>query len=785
MSIPTSQATPTSKTTQTVKTATAQAHTYLHSDTPRRGGYYLLTLLIELISATLRFLIVSALAFFLLTPVAMIGILIGINDYQDYVSFAGVFNASLADFIGDPIRAWIGVSVVIGLVLGFGMIVLSLFSLAEFQGGYTFTRFLLGARDMSQREQELYLSLLQEINEIAPKGTKGFTHAYVVDNPLSRTFLIGTTLYVSSGALEDRHALAIIAHEFGQLQRKVGGTIHALRLLVFPLFYVFLRNVRTWSTATKAGVKLPEEVSQTDLFFTVANAMLFFFLSLFGGGLGVWVTSPLWAKYFREEDYIADEFVVACGLRDELIEYLEQNRLFDTAVPYMMGWQPANESRLDRLVAEPPHSPSARPKPAALAYTRPQAQVTPSSQTTTKPEQVKQSGTPPPGTMGAVAATAKGQQITPQTIEKALIAVFEPKHAPPSSEALIDQDVFVLLGVEDGADEQKQEFLDELVQVVWDDFVEEEAPELLKEADRHKLQELYTGSKTKELSNQGVTVDFLNARIPDLDRHIVALAAELKRSLMEERVAGMRELYKADPKALATIAQAETLIMQDKWRSAAMLLNGLEDSGVSGLASVVLTDEKITTSEAPDVVYYPVPPELPLVEAKWYRGLKSGLASLRHNQSFSDLATTIASQLEERDSPLREGIPDPAAEQDVTQALNQLQQLLEQADQPAEYSALLTSCTHLLLTIGHYLPTLAQSDYVRSLLPEQQAFYTRYMTSRTGVAAIPTTDPRYTRARELMEQLHTVFLTRILPRIPNLSTLLTQVAERIEEEDAT
>lgn len=81
----------------------------------------------------------------------------------------------------------------------------------------------------------------------------------------------------------------------------------------------------------------------------MVNNLLFFLFSFAGGGLGVWVTSPLWARYFRERDYLADQFVVSCELKDELLEYLEEKRFYDTSVPYMLGWRPANEQRIDKL----------------------------------------------------------------------------------------------------------------------------------------------------------------------------------------------------------------------------------------------------------------------------------------------------------------------------------------------------------------------------------------------------------------------------------------------------
>ena len=81
----------------------------------------------------------------------------------------------------------------------------------------------------------------------------------------------------------------------------------------------------------------------------MVNQLIFFLFSITGGGLGVWLTSWLWAKHFREPDYLADGFVVQRKLKAQLVEYLEEKRFYDTSVPYMLGWQPANEQRVERL----------------------------------------------------------------------------------------------------------------------------------------------------------------------------------------------------------------------------------------------------------------------------------------------------------------------------------------------------------------------------------------------------------------------------------------------------
>lgn len=306
---------------------------------PNRSRLYALTMWIELASALLRFVLVSALALFVLFPIAVAVLIVQIN---------------LQNRLDGLLLAWVGISLLIGLIAGFGMILVSLQAYQGYNSGQWFTRFLLGARPMSSREQEYYSEALSTIasSDIDLNKKVYFGAVYIVDSPLSSVYLIGTTLYMTSTALQDKHLAVMVAHELGALQRNVGGTVLALRSLVFPVFYFFVRNLRTWSTGTRAGVKANEEISPTDLFYTVANAVLFFFLALFGGGLGVWVTAPLWARYFQQEVFLSDAFVLfECDLVEELVEYLEQNRFYDTAVPYMLGWLPANELRLDRLNA--------------------------------------------------------------------------------------------------------------------------------------------------------------------------------------------------------------------------------------------------------------------------------------------------------------------------------------------------------------------------------------------------------------------------------------------------
>jgi len=59
--------------------------------------------------------------------------------------------------------------------------------------------------------------------------------------------------------------------------------------------------------------------------------------------------SPFWSAYFRERDYAADQFVAKYDMKDEMMSYLERNCFYDTSVPFMRNWRPANEQRIDAL----------------------------------------------------------------------------------------------------------------------------------------------------------------------------------------------------------------------------------------------------------------------------------------------------------------------------------------------------------------------------------------------------------------------------------------------------
>lgn len=206
------------------------------------------------------------------------------------------------------------------------------------------------------------------------------------------------------------------------------------------------------------------------------------------------------------------------------------------------------------------------------SYVDSYAPPAPSTQPPTTPSDAPTNDTPAP----AVNANSE-PAMSPPTSTPAPAA---PQTAPPAtsgqSQTLEDQNIFFLLGVEDVADEEKEAFLDELQQVIWEDFLENDVQLLITENENVELQQIMDKSYPSDLDKQEAIVVYLEKLIPDLEEVMLEKAMDLKREMVDERLVSMREVFATDAATLQTIDQAASLIQQDKWRDAAEMLNGLE-----------------------------------------------------------------------------------------------------------------------------------------------------------------------------------------------------------------
>ena len=145
----------------------------------------------------------------------------------------------------------------------------------------------------------------------------------------------------------------------------------------------------------------------------------------------------------------------------------------------------------------------------------------------------------------------------------------------PTSQKLADQNIFFLLGVEDGTDEEKNKFLDELQQVVWEDFLENDMDKVVTGPEKEQVKAIIQDDSLSELDQQEKALSLLEKTLPNFEDLMIEKAMELKSDLFKERIAGMKEYYAQDQASLDKIAQAETQLQQENWRSAAEILNQL------------------------------------------------------------------------------------------------------------------------------------------------------------------------------------------------------------------
>ncbi|NCN03952.1 MAG: hypothetical protein GW942_02665 [Candidatus Pacebacteria bacterium] len=143
-----------------------------------------------------------------------------------------------------------------------------------------------------------------------------------------------------------------------------------------------------------------------------------------------------------------------------------------------------------------------------------------------------------------------------------------------ADQSLETQNIFDLLGVSDGNDDEKEAFLDELQEVIWEDFIENDVELLLNEEQLKELREIEEKGQTREVQEEMLV--YLEELLPDLEDIMMDKALELKEDMVLERISGMKEFYSGNQNALDQITRAEELISENKWSDAGNLLNSIK-----------------------------------------------------------------------------------------------------------------------------------------------------------------------------------------------------------------
>jgi hypothetical protein len=172
-------------------------------------------------------------------------------------------------------------------------------------------------------------------------------------------------------------------------------------------------------------------------------------------------------------------------------------------------------------------------------------------------------------------STTSAASITPITpITSASQAALSDSSAPAGdSQSLEDQNIFFLLGVEESTEEEREYFLDQLQQVIWEDFVENDVELLLTEEELTEFKKIADTAGTATEEQQGAMIDFLEKLIPDLEKIMLEKAMELKEEMVRERILELTKQFEQDPDKLKAVRHASSLIDEQQWKSAAEELN--------------------------------------------------------------------------------------------------------------------------------------------------------------------------------------------------------------------
>jgi Zn-dependent protease with chaperone function len=239
----------------------------------------------------------------------------------------------------------------------------SIFALITPLGGGWWWLNNMGGREPSERERTAYhdaLQLLQAQSSL-PLRLPGMW--FVTDEPQPDAAVCGNTLMLSRGLLESEYLPAVLAHELGHLATSDGKLTAAInRLIINPFPKTREKQQRERNPVILADSKLLLTITLFGSGLWVVRWVVRFAR----GGFGLMLLVPFWGSYWREREYLADQYAASLGQAEELADFLEVHALMhDHPVPFIWLTEhthPPTELRIDQLrKTSPPHLPQANP----------------------------------------------------------------------------------------------------------------------------------------------------------------------------------------------------------------------------------------------------------------------------------------------------------------------------------------------------------------------------------------------------------------------------------------
>jgi hypothetical protein len=215
----------------------------------------------------------------------------------------------------------------------------SMFALINPVGSGWWWRNHLGGREPSQRERMAYEDAVELLQAHSPEKPLPLpANWFVLDLNEPDTGAVGNSLLLTRGLLEMSIA-KVLAHELEHLGSLDGRiTLGLNRLIIFPP-----KKTKEEEQARRQPPPRSDVHIDADDPVIWAILALRVFLWILGkairfakGGLGLWVSTPLWGRYWRGREYAADAYAASLGQADELADFLEVHVLmYDRPIPYM------------------------------------------------------------------------------------------------------------------------------------------------------------------------------------------------------------------------------------------------------------------------------------------------------------------------------------------------------------------------------------------------------------------------------------------------------------------
>lgn len=150
------------------------------------------------------------------------------------------------------------------------------------------------------------------------------------------------------------------------------------------------------------------------------------------------------------------------------------------------------------------------------------------------------------------------------------------KHEVAADESIDEQNIFDLLGVNDATDQEKEAFLDELQQALWEDFLEKDLVLLVSEAELAEITKIKDDASLNAEQKQVKLIAKIEEFVPDIEEIMLEKALELKEDMVLERLDGLKQSFQQNNQDLTKLVEAEDYFKNGHWKTGAQILNALQ-----------------------------------------------------------------------------------------------------------------------------------------------------------------------------------------------------------------